>query len=97
MKLFSKTSLARLIMLVAIGALLVGCNPDRANGAGEGSGAASAIVPEVEWVAGQVASGETGIVQEGDTVTVTLETNYAYAMIQNVGIPQNAVQAGSRF
>ena len=29
MKLFSKTSLARLIMLVAIGALLVGCNPDR--------------------------------------------------------------------
>ena len=34
MKLFSKTSLARLIMLVAIGALLVGCNPDRANGAG---------------------------------------------------------------
>lgn len=94
MKLFSKTSLARLIMLVAIGALLVGCNPDRANGAGEGSGAASAIVPEVEWVAGQVASGgNVGIVQEGDTVTVTLETNYAYAMIQNVGIPQNAVQA----
>ena len=87
MKLFSKTSLARLIMLVAIERCLW-LQSRSGERRGEGSGAASAIVPEVEWVAGQSPPGNVGIVQEGDTVTVTLETNYAYAMIRTLAFPE---------
>mgnify|MGYP001165878736 CR=1 FL=1 len=84
----NKMALVRLMLLFLVGVMLMGCNSEQANGADE------AVVPEIEWIPGQIASnGTIGIVQEGAAVTVTMEANYAYAMIQNVVIPQNAVQA----
>lgn len=88
-----KVSLTSLMLLVLVGALLAGCE---SNGIAEESNPAAAAVdpPQVEWITGQVASDAIiGIEQTGAEVTLTMDASYGYAKIENVVIPQEAVQA----